>query len=91
MDKTDRLENNISELDSDQAEIIDSLIGKKIWNIEIIEDQQDSAIKIQFSEDETDYILIYGQNMDMYVLSAKPKVTHWKMTHTIALCCTISR
>ena len=76
MDKTDRLENNISELDSDQAEIIDSLIGKKIWNIEIIEDQQDSAIKIQFSEDETDYILIYGQNMDMYVLSAKPKVTH---------------
>jgi len=76
MDETDRLENNISELDSDQAEIIDSLIGKKIWNIEIIEDQQDSAIKIQFSEDETDYILIYGQNMDMYVLSAKPKVTH---------------
>jgi hypothetical protein len=76
MDETDRLENNISELDSDQAEIIDSLIGKKIWNIEIIESENESAIKIQFSEEETDYIIIYGQNMDMYVLSAKPKVTH---------------
>jgi len=91
MDEENSLVQKIEELDSDQAEIIDGLIGKKIWNIEIIEDQQDSAIKIQFSEDETDYILIYGQNMDMYVLSAKPKVTHWKMTHTIALCCTISR
>ena len=40
MDKTDRLEKHISELDSDQAEIIDSLIGKKIWNIEIIEIKQ---------------------------------------------------
>jgi len=76
MDETDRLERDISELDSDQAEIIDSLIGKKIWNIEIIESQDESAIKIQFSEDETDYILIYGENMDLYVLNSKPKVTH---------------
>lgn len=76
MDETDRLERDISELDSDQAEIIDSLIGKKIWNIEIIESKDESAIKIQFSEDETDYILIYGENMDLYVLNPKPKVTH---------------
>lgn len=76
MDETDRLERDISELDSDQAKIIDGLIGKKIWNIEIIEDKQDTAIKIQFSEDETDYILIYGENMDLYVLNPKPKVTH---------------
>jgi len=76
MDETDCLENNISELDSDQAEIIDSLIGKKIWNIEIIESEDESAIKIQFSEEETDYIIIYGENMDMYVLNPKPKVTH---------------
>jgi hypothetical protein len=76
MDEEDSLVQRIAELDSEQAKVIDGLIGKKIWNIEILEDHQDSAIKIQFSEDETDYILIYGQNMDMYVLSAKPKVTH---------------
>lgn len=76
MDKEDSLVQRIEELDSDQAEIIDGLIGKKIWNIEIIEDDRDSAIKIQFSEQEGDYILIYGQNMDMYVLSPKPDVTH---------------
>jgi hypothetical protein len=76
MDEEDSLVQRIEELDSEQAKVIDGLIGKKIWNIEILEDHQDSAIKIQFSEDETDYILIYGQNMDMYVLSAKPGVTH---------------
>jgi hypothetical protein len=76
MDSEDSLVQKIEELDSEQADVIDGLIGKKIWNIEILEDHKDSAIKIQFSEDETDYILIYGQNMDMYVLSAKPKTTH---------------
>ena len=76
MDSEDSLVQKIEELDSEQAEIIDGLIGKKIWNIEIIEDENESAIKIQFSEDETDYILIYGENMDMYVLNPKPSVTH---------------
>jgi hypothetical protein len=76
MDELDRLEEEISELDSEQAEVIDGLIGKKIWNIEVIEGEEESAIKIQFSEDEVDYILIYGENMDMYVLNPKPKVTH---------------
>lgn len=76
MDKEDSLVQRIEELDSEQAEIIDGLIGKKIWNIEILEDRDDTAIKIQFSEQEGDYILIYGQNMDMYVLNPKPDVTH---------------
>ena len=76
MDTEDSLVQKIEELDSEQAEVIDGLIGKRIWNIEIIEDENDSAIKIQFSEEEGDYILIYGQNMDMYVLNPKPDVTH---------------
>lgn len=76
MDTEDSLVQKIEELDSEQAEVIDGLIGKRIWNIEIIEDENDSAIKIQFSEEESDYILIYGQNMDMYVLNPKPSVTH---------------
>jgi hypothetical protein len=76
MDTEDSLVQKIEELDSEQAEVIDGLIGKRIWNIEIIEDENDSAIKIQFSEEEGDYILIYGQNMDMYVLNPKPSVTH---------------
>jgi hypothetical protein len=76
MDELDRLEEEIAALDSEQAEVIDGLIGKKIWNIEFIESTEESAIKIQFSEDEMDYVLIYGENMDMYVLNPKPKVTH---------------
>jgi len=76
MDKEDSLVQTIAALDSEQADIIDGLIGRKIWNIEILEDRDDTAIKIQFSEMDHDYILIYGQNIDMYVLNAKPDVTH---------------
>jgi len=76
MDETDSLVQTISELDSEQADIIDGLIGRKIWNIEILEDKDDTAIKIQFSEQDHDYILIYGKEMDMYVLNPKPKMTH---------------
>jgi hypothetical protein len=54
-------ENNsiISELDAEQANAVDSVIGKKIWNIEILEDGDESMVKIMFSEDDdSDYILI---------------------------------
>ena len=76
MDREDRIEDLLSELDSEQAKVIDGLIGRKIWNIEILEEKDESAIKIQFSEQEMDYILIYGKQMDMYVVNAKPDVTH---------------
>ena len=76
MDTEDSLVQRIEELDSDQANIIDSLIGRKIWNIEILEEKNESAIKIQVSEQELDYILIYGKDMDMYVVTPKPDRTH---------------
>jgi hypothetical protein len=72
-------ENNsvISELDSEQATAVDSVIGKKIWNIEILEDGDQSMVKIMFSEDdESDYILLHAEGLDMYIVNEKPKVTH---------------
>jgi len=74
MDENDSL---ISELDSEQAKAIDSVIGKKIWNIEVLEEGDQSMVKIMFSEDEeTDFILLHAEGMDMYIVNAKPKVTH---------------
>jgi len=73
MDENDSIK---SELDSEQANAVDSIIGKKIWNIEILEDGDESAIKIQFSEDDNDYMLIHAEGMNMYIVNAKPKVTH---------------
>jgi hypothetical protein len=74
MDENDSL---ISELDSEQANAIDSVIGKKIWNIEVLEEGDQSMVKIMFSEDEeTDFILLHAEGMDMYIVNAKPKVTH---------------
>jgi len=72
-------ENNsiISELDSEQATAVDSIIGKKIWNIEILEDGDQSMVKIMFSEDdESDFMLFHAEGMDMYIVNKKPKVTH---------------
>ena len=74
MDENDSL---ISELDSEQANAIDSVIGKKIWNIEVLEDGDQSVVKIMFSEDEdSNYILMHAEGMDMYIVNEKPKVTH---------------
>ena len=74
MDENDSL---ISELDSEQASAIDSVIGKKIWNIEVLEDGDQSVVKIMFSEDEdSNYILMHAEGMDMYIVNEKPKVTH---------------
>ena len=74
MDENDSL---ISELDSEQANAIDSVIGKKIWNIEVLEEGDQSMVKIMFSEDEeTDFILLHAEGMDMYIVNEKPKVTH---------------
>jgi len=74
MDENDSL---ISELDSEQASAIDSVIGRKIWNVEILEDGDQSMVKIMFSEDDdSDFILIHAEGMDMYIVNQKPKVTH---------------
>jgi hypothetical protein len=72
-------ENNsiISELDAEQANAVDSVIGKKIWNIEILEDGDESMVKIMFSEDDSsDFILLHAEGLDMYIVNEKPKVTH---------------
>lgn len=72
-------ENNsiISELDAEQANAVDSVIGKKIWNIEILEDGDESMVKIMFSEDDSsDFILLHAEGLDMYIVNEKPKTTH---------------
>ena len=71
-------ENSImSELDSEQANAVDSIIGRKIWNVEILEDGDESMVKIMFSEDDnSDFILLHAEGLDMYIVNEKPKTTH---------------
>ena len=67
----------MSELDSEQANAVDSIIGRKIWNVEILEDGDQSMVKIMFSEDEdSDFILLHAEGLDMYIINEKPKTTH---------------
>ena len=69
-------ENSINEADENQAETLDKLIGKKIWNAELLEDDKQSMIRIFFSDREDDYFLIHCEGADLYLVEPKPKAIH---------------
>ena len=80
-----RLESPV-ELDAEDAELFHQVVDyyherllASPAALEYLENhglKNESAIKIQFSEQELDYILIYGKDMDMYVVTPKPDRTH---------------
>jgi hypothetical protein len=77
MDKEDSINVDfISEADEKQAEALDKVVGKNIWNIELLEDNTQSMIKILFSEKEDDYLLIHCEGADLYLVEPKPKSVH---------------
>ncbi len=61
---------------SEQIDILDKLIGRQIWDIEIIEEQPLSIIRIFFTENEDDYIEINAEYMQMLYISPKPQALH---------------
>jgi len=67
--------NSINEADSNQAEMLDKLIGRKIWNVELLEDEVggQSLIKMFFSEEEDDYLMIHCEGADLYLVEPKPR------------------
>lgn len=66
----------LSNPDSKQVEVLDKLIGKKIQDIEIMEDGAEAIVKIIFNDDGTDYIQIYAQYMQMIHVLPKPVKLH---------------
>ena len=67
--------NSINEADANQAEMLDKLIGRKIWNVELIEDEVggQSLIKMFFSDEEDDYLMIHCEGADLYLVEPKPR------------------
>ena len=61
---------------SEQLDILDKLIGRKIWDIEIIEEEPLAILRIFLSETEDDYIEINAEYMQMLYVSPKPKQLH---------------
>jgi len=77
MDKEDNLDVEFtSEADEKQAELLDRLIGRKIWNVELLEDDSQSMIKICLSPVEDDYLLIHCEGADLYLVEPKMKSVH---------------
>lgn len=72
MDWKDR----ISEVDSDQAEMLDKLAGKKIWNIELLEDETQSMIKIIFNQEEDEFLIIHCEAASLYLIEPRPRNFH---------------
>jgi len=69
-------ENHIVEADENQVDLLDKLTGKRIWNVELIEDKEQSMIKIYFSELDDDYLLIHCEGADIYLVEPKTKALH---------------
>lgn len=69
---------SISEADETQSELLDKLTGKKIWNVELLEDDfgKQSLIKIFFSDENDDYLMIHCEGADLYLIEPKPKALH---------------
>lgn len=69
---------SISEADEIQSELLDKLTGKKIWNVELLEDDlgKQSLIKIFFSDENDDYLMIHCEGADLYLIEPKPKALH---------------
>ena len=65
-----------SEADEQQAETLDKLIGRKIWNVELLEDDTQSMIKICLSQEDDDYLLIHCEGADLYLVEPKMKSVH---------------
>ena len=61
---------------SEQLDILDKLIGRKIWDIEIIEEEPLAILRIFLSETEDDYIEINADYMQMLYVSPKPNKLH---------------
>jgi hypothetical protein len=61
---------------SEQLDILDKLIGRKIWDIEIIEEEPLAILRIFFNENEDDYIEINAEYMQMLYISPKPTKLH---------------
>ena len=72
MDQEDSLDIEFTaEADGKQAETLDKIVGRKIWNVELLEDNHQSMIKICFSEDESDYLIIHCDGADLYLVEPK--------------------
>jgi len=55
---------------SEQLHALDKLIGRKIW------EDNETIVRIFFSENEDDFILIYAQYMEMSIVTPKPTQLH---------------
>jgi len=67
---------NSVEVNSEQAEMLDRLIGSKIYNIEILEEDNQAMIKIILDGNDDKFILIHAEGMNMFVVDPKPKNLH---------------
>lgn len=61
---------------SEQLDILDKLIGRKIWDIEIIEEEPLAILRIFLTENQDDYIEINAEYMQMLYISPKPSKLH---------------
>lgn len=57
-------------------ETLDKIAGRRITHVELLEDNTQALIKVCFSKDKDDYLLIHAEGANLYLVEAKPDQIH---------------
>ena len=55
---------------------LEKVAGRRITHVELLEDNTQALIKICFSKDKDDYLLIHAEGANLYLVEAKPNQIH---------------
>jgi len=57
-------------------ETLEKIIGRTILSVELLEEDTQAMIKICFSKDKEDFLLIHAEGANIYLIEPKPPNLH---------------
>tara|TARA_R110000787_G_scaffold163295_1_gene276524 strand:+ start:794 stop:1027 length:234 start_codon:yes stop_codon:yes gene_type:complete len=77
MEEDDSLEIEFTpEEDESALDVLQAISGRRITHVELLEDNTQSMIKICFSKNVEDYLLIHAEGANLYLVKPAPKSLH---------------
>lgn len=58
------------------SETLEKIIGRTILSVELLEEDTQAMIKICFTKDKEDFLLIHAEGANLYLIEPKPTHLH---------------
>lgn len=58
------------------SETLEKIIGRTISSVELLEEDTQAMIKICFTKDKEDFLLIHAEGANLYLIEPKPTQLH---------------